>query len=54
MSNNTQRRIQETINQNNINHAQLSITPHSSQFLFTYSNHTQSLVFRGLSPHNNI
>jgi len=32
MSNNTQRRIPETINQNEINHAKPSITSHSSQF----------------------
>jgi len=53
MPNNTQHRIQVTINQNAINHAKPSITSHSSHF-FTYSNYNQSLVFHGLSPHNNI
>jgi len=53
MRNNTQHRIQVTLKQNAINPAKPSITSHSSQ-LFTYSNYNQSLVFRDLSPHNNI
>ena len=53
MSNNTQHRIQVTLNKNPINYAKPNITSHSSQ-LFKYSDYNQSLVFRGLSPHNNI
>jgi len=53
MSNNTQHHIQVTLNQNSINHAKPNIASHSSQF-FKYSDYNQALVFRGLSPHNNI
>jgi len=53
MSNNTQHRIQVTLNQNAINHAKPNIASHSSK-IFKHSDHNKSLVFRDLSPHNNI
>jgi len=53
MSNNTQLCIQVTLNQNAINHVKPIITSHSSQF-FKYNDYNQTLVFRNLSPHNNI
>jgi len=35
------------------NHTKPNIASHSSN-IFKHSDHTQALVFRGLSPHNNI
>jgi len=53
MSNNTQHRIQVTLNQNSINQCKPNIASHSSQ-AFKYDDYNQALVFRDLSPHNNI